>query len=92
MKSILQPDAKECFLCHKQWGLEEHHIYAGTANRKISERNGFKCYLCKNCHTGNNGAQYDKELNLYLKQVCQAKYEETHSRDEFRKLIGKSYL
>lgn len=31
-------------------------------------------------------------LDLKLKQECQRKYEETHSREEFMALIGKNYL
>lgn len=92
MKSILQGNNEECYICGRQWGLECHHIYAGVANRRISEANGFKCMLCHQCHTGSGGAQYEKELNLRLKRECQAKFEETHSREEFRRLIGKSYL
>ena len=91
-KSILQSNTEECYICGRQWGLECHHIYAGVANRRISETQGFKVMLCHKCHTGNGGAQYEKELNLRLKRECQAKFEETHTREEFRKLIGKSYL
>ena len=92
MKSILQDNNEECYICGRRWGLECHRIYAGVANRRISEANGFKCMLCHQCHTGSGGAQYEKELNLRLKRECQAKFEETHSREEFRRLIGKSYL
>ena len=91
-KSILQTNDEECYICGRQWGLEWHHIYAGVANRKVSEANNFKVRLCASCHRGDGGAQYAKELNFRLKQECQAQFEETHTREEFRKLIGKSYL
>ena len=34
----------------------------------------------------------DKELDRKLQMECQEKFEETHTREEFRKLFGKSYL
>lgn len=38
------------------------------------------------------GVHFNKELNLKLKRECQEKFEETHSREEFMRLIGKNYL
>ena len=32
------------------------------------------------------------KLDLFLKQTCQKKYEETHTRDDFIKLIGRNYI
>lgn len=90
-KSIISNE-RQCYLCGKTVNLEKHHIFGGTANRKISERLGLWVYLCHNCHTGKNGAQYNKEKNLRLKQDAQRAYEKTHARDEWMKLIGKNYL
>lgn len=90
-KSLLQTE-RECYICGSVNGLEKHHIFAGHANRPISESEGFWCYLCHNHHTGTDGAQYNKELNLKLKQDAQFAYEKTHSRGEWMKLIGKNYL
>lgn len=93
MKSIIQTK-KQCFICSKQTGLHDHHIYFGTANRKISEKNGFKVWLCYDHHEGTNGVHGMKghKLDLFLKQICQKKYEETHTRDDFIKLIGRNYI
>ena len=90
-KSILS-NKEQCFLCGKQYGLEKHHIYAGIGRRKISEANGFWVYLCAFCHRSKDGAQYAKTSDDILKKICQEEYEKTHTREEFRKLIGKSYL
>ena len=90
-KSILQ-DERECYFCGRQYGLEKHHIFAGVANRPISEREGLWCYLCHNCHTGTEGAQYDKEKNRLLKSDAQWAYEQNHTRSDWMKLIGKNYL
>lgn len=71
------------------------HIFYGHANRKISEEQGFWVYLAPWLHNqsaeGVHGAN-GKELDLLLKRHAQAKFEETHSRDEFIRLIGKNYL
>ena len=90
-KSILQ-DEKQCYICGSMTRLERHHILSGHANRPISEKEGFWCWLCHEHHTGTEGAQYDKELNLRLKQDAQYAYEQTHSRNDWMKLIGKNYL
>ena len=83
MDSILQGDTRECYLTGATDGLHRHHIYFGTPNRKISE----------DWHNGAEyGVHFNRDLDLKLKRECQEKYEETHSREEFRKLIGKSYL
>ena len=91
MKSILQTD-RSCYFCGSVVGLEEHHIFAGVANRKISEKYGFKVWLCHIHHTGAHGAQYDQELNLLLKQEAQKAFEVHHSRAEWMDLIRKNYL
>ena len=92
-KSILQSE-KVCYLTGSTYNLHKHHIYAGS-RRKISEDNGFWVYLIGHYHNQSNDGVHGKngqELDLKLKQDCQRKYEETHSREEFMELIGKNYL
>ena len=48
---------------------------------------GFGCGFASN-----HGVHFDKAFDLRLKQECQAKYEEVHTRDEFMSIIGRSYL
>ena len=93
MKSILQ-NKKESYISGNTYNLEEHHIFFGTANRKISEKQGFKAWLTAEEHRGTYGVhgKFGRNLDLKLKQDAQRKYEETHTREEFIKLIGKSYL
>lgn len=92
MDSILQ-DKKECYICKTTQGLHSHHIYGGVANRKISEQNGFKVWLCGKHHNlSNEGVHFNRELDLYLKRTCQEKFEQTHSRNDFYKLIGRNYI
>lgn len=92
MKSIMQ-DNKECYVCKKTQNLHLHHIFFGK-NRQISDKNGFVCYLCYEHHEGNQGVHSKNGTNLdnYLKRTCQEKFERLNSREEFRRLIGKSYI
>ena len=85
--SILTDDLKHCYLCGCPL-VDMHEIY-GAGNRKASMRNGFCVPLCRHHHmqvTCNN------TMNRELKQVCQKKFEETHTREEFMQIIGKNYL
>ena len=83
---------KECFFCHKRYGLHKHHIYGGP-NRKISEKIGACVYLCPEHHNmSNNSVHMNRNMDLKLKRMYQKKYEEMHSREEFILLIGKSFL
>ena len=90
-KSILQSE-KKCFITGSTENLHRHHIYFG-ANRRISEENGFYVWLIPEYHNMSDyGVHFDKAFDLKLKQDCQRKYEETHSREEFIALIGRNYL
>lgn len=89
--SFLTKDMNHCYRCGAL-AVQIHHIYFGTANRKISDKHRFVVPLCYECHQGNHGVHANRQEDLFLKRKCQSRYEETHTRDEFRKLIGKSYL
>lgn len=91
-KSIMQTD-RRCYVCGTTYNLHEHHIFFGTANRKQSEKHGFKVFLCGIHHNlSNEGVHFDHELDLRIKRDCQRVFEKTHSREEFMKIIGKNYL
>lgn len=90
-KSILQNE-RECYECQSTQWLEEHHIFGGS-NRKKSEANGFKVYLCHQHHNEPpDGVHHNREKRLKLQRACQERYEQTHSREEFMRLIGRNYL
>lgn len=93
MTSIVQDlDNPRCYVCGKTYGLEEHHCLAGVANRKLSEKYGLKVWLCHDCHTGKDGAQYNKQKNLELKQVAQEKFEAIHGHEKWMEVFKKNYL
>lgn len=94
MKSILQTE-KECYVCHTTWDLHDHHVFEGgtNGNRKMSEKFGLKIYLCAYHHNmSDEGIHFNKELELQVKRMAQEVFEQTHTREEFRKYFGKSIL
>ena len=91
MNSIIQ-DKKVCFVCGKDYGLHNHHIYGG-ANRKVSEKYGLKVWLCPMHHNMSDaGVHFNKELDTKLKKIGQAVFETYYSRERFMKEIGRNYL
>jgi hypothetical protein len=92
LKSIIQKD-KKCFVCGTCINLHDHHIFFGMANRKLSEKYGLKVWLCGRDHNqSNDGVHFNRELDLYIKQVGQRAFEREHTREEFMKIFGKNYL
>lgn len=95
MDSIIQ-DKKVCYLCGRNGNgdvLESHHCI-GASNRNNSEKYGLKVWLCGDrCHrNGKNAVHRNRKTDLKLKRIAQAKFEETHSREEFVSIFGKNYL
>lgn len=64
--------------------LDPHEIYGGS-NRKRSILNNFVVLLCRNCHD-------NEKVVEKLRKKYQKEYEKNHTREEFIKLIGMSYL
>lgn len=91
MKSIIQNE-KCCFKCGTTRNLEDHHVFFGTSDRKISEKNGLKVWLCADHHRGNYSPHMDRDFDLELKQEAQRIYELNHSRNEFMGLFFRNYL
>lgn len=88
--SILN-NLNKCYFCGKP-KQAIHEVYFGK-NRQISIKNGFCVGLCNEHHnTSNNSVHMNRAMDLILKKEYQKEYEKTHTRAEFIKLIGKSYL
>lgn len=93
-KSIIQ-DKKICYICGSQNWLEEHHIFNGNPNRKLSEKHGLKVWLCHYCHNEPpNGVHFNAELNRQLKAEAQQVAMLYYGWDveTFRRIFGKNYL
>lgn len=100
--SILQKKDGRCWLCMRlhgdytqKAGIHKHHVFFGQGQREISEANGFTVYLCWNHHIHDGGPEAvhkNHDTCLLIQQETQRKYEQTHSREDFIRLIGRSYL
>lgn len=74
-----------CDYCHKySKRLDPHEVYGGS-NRQRSMKNKFIKLLCPKCHSN------EKIINQ-LRIDVQKEYEKNHTREDFIKIIGKSYL
>lgn len=100
-KSILHNKAdKTCYLCmllkndySEKAGLQEHHIFFGSANRKISEKYGLKVYLCLWHHTeGKEAVHKNTEHDTLLKQTAQKAFIAKYSIELFMEKFRKNYL
>lgn len=92
MRYSILNNLDKCFFCGRPAECI-HEVYFGSANRQISIENGFCVGLCHKEHNmSNNSVHYNRNMNLELKRVYQKEYEKDHTREEFIKLIGKSYL
>lgn len=93
MESIIC-NKRECFICGTTRNINDHHIFAGTSNRKKSEQYGLKVYLCGYHHNlSDEGVHFNRELDLKLKRLAQQKFEETYGdRTKFIQEFGKSFL
>ena len=101
MKSIMHDKRdRTCYLCmmlhdddNMKAVLQEHHIFGGTANRKISEKYGLKVYLCLDHHlTGTEAVHRNAGVAILLKQEGQRTFQRRYPDMDFMKIFGKSYL
>ena len=99
-KSILQEKDGCCFLCmllHNNFrryaSLDEHHVFMGHANRRLSEKYGLKVYLCDAHHEHSKEAvhvNYDNQRKL--QDIAQRKFEQKYSHEKFMEVFGRNYI
>ena len=83
---------RRCKMCGRWDWIEKHHVFGG-ANRKNSEKYHMTVDLCLWCHNEPpHGVHFNRENDLKLKQEYQKTFEQEHTREEFRKIFGRSYL
>ncbi len=90
-KSIIS-NKYECLVCKKPYGLHKHHVFEGTAKRKLSEKYGCWCYLCAKHHNASNeSVHFNKTLDTKLKKYAQTRFEEAYPELDFLKIFGRNY-
>ena len=70
--------------------------FFGSANRKLSEQDGLKVWLCPEHHRGQRGV-HGKDgatFNNYLKSIAQIEYMKYYNKtkEEFIKRYGRNYI
>lgn len=94
MSRSLLSNEKRCFFCNAPDNLDRHHIFFGTANRKLSEEDGCWVWLCVYHHTlSDMSVHHNRNLDLILKGACQGEWEKQYGgREAFIKRYGKSWI
>ena len=100
-KSIMQEEDGTCYLCVLLHGddsrknyREEHHVFGGTANRKLSEKYGLKVKLCYPHHNMPNGPEavhFNKRIRQILQEEGRKAFLRNHTEEEFREIFGRSF-
>lgn len=93
VQKINLQNAKTCYVTGRTDGLHKHHIFYGNGKRELSEKYGLYIWLRPDYHNMSDyGIHFNPGFDLDVKQYAQVKFEEAHSRKEFIKLFGRSYL
>lgn len=94
MSESIVSNEKVCFRCRTTQNLARHHIFFGSANRKLSEKYGCWIWLCARHHNmSDEGIHFDHEYDTEIKQKCQEEWEKRNGdRAAFIRVFGKSYL
>lgn len=97
MSESIISNEKRCFICGFPY-VHKHHIYGG-ARRVMSEEFGLWVYLCPRHHNQygshvavHGGFPDGKDIDRKLRILGQKKFEETHTRAEWHRYFGTSYL
>jgi hypothetical protein len=92
VKSIIVERTDRCVICGSPY-VEIHHAIHGTANRKVADKYGLTIPLCHEHHLGALGPHLNRTVDLtYIKAAQRAFESKVGTREEFRKLFGKSWL
>lgn len=94
MKSIVTKYPDICIFCGAPAECE-HHLLFGIGIRPLAEEDGIKVPSCNKCHNMGSISERVHENPMaekLSKMLGQAIYEKYHTREEFRKRYGQSYL
>jgi len=90
--SIIVHDLDYCIVCGRPHP-HKHEVFFGEKQRKHSIEHGLVLPLCYIHHEGNDGPHLNRKTDLHYKEVAQRVWEsKCGSREEFRRIFGKSYL
>lgn len=92
-KSIVNPNAIQCLICGAWKPLEAHHIFHGTARRRLADEDGMIAYICRKCHRRIHDAP-ERELDATLKAVGELLWCQYYgkTKEDFIRRYGKNYV
>lgn len=79
---------KNCLICGRP-SENIHHLCFGNALRRLSDEDGLTIPVCYPCHEEIHHNKVAMQMSRILGQM---EYEKTHTREQFRKRYGVSYL
>lgn len=90
--SAFTDDMDHCFYTGNA-PVERHHIFGGSS-RKASEQYGYVLPVRPDLHPNGVFASTEgKAKDIEMKQMAQMHFEANHgTREDFRRIFGKSYL
>lgn len=90
--SVFTDDMDHCYFTGTA-PVERHHIFGGS-RKKASEKYGFVIPLRPDLHpNGVHAGSNSKKIDVKLKQMAQEYFEQNYgTREDFRRIFGKSYL
>ena len=90
--SVFTDDMDQCYFTGTA-PVERHHIFGGS-RKKASEKYGFVIPLRPDLHpNGAHAGSNSNKIDTKLKQMAQEYFEHNYgTRDDFRRIFGKSYL
>lgn len=95
MRRTPLPVPETCELCGLETQCAHHHVFFGTANRRLSDKWGMIARLCPSCHSAvhNNSVIPfgDETFNDMLKKSYQEKFQQEHPDECFISIFGRNY-
>lgn len=89
MASSIMQSEKKCFVTGDTYFLDKHHCFHGP-RRNAAEKYGCWIWLRHDIHMELHDR--NKELDRTIERLCQARFEDIYSHEEFMAIFGKSYL
>lgn len=79
---------KYCEICGRAYATDTHHLIGGST-RKLCDEDGLTLAICRDCHEFIH--KYPTAATM-SKMLGQAIYEKDHTREQFRRRYGRSWM
>ena len=73
MSESLLSRTKKCYICGAL-NVEKHHVFFGTAKRRISDTEGCWLWLCPERHRGASGVHSNNKLSRRIQIECELEW------------------